>query len=284
MNSNAAPIGHHARARESLRPYYEFLSQKTDGRIKPECFESEHDSRVVILPEFLLPPRASKSGTIWIYCLKDPNTNKIRYVGKSIRPQDRLTNHMNETKPCHRTHWLQQLKRDGLRPILGILDFCREGESWQILERSWIKRAKESGWPLTNSTDGGDGVPGLCEESRKKMAKTWLGRKHKPETLELFKSRRPGWKHNERSKQLLREKMIGRKFTPEWLAKIAEANRKFSPEQAAIIRMRLESGEKRIDLATEFNTSCTTITKINMGTYFKRNQGGSGRKRPRGDS
>lgn len=108
----------------------------------------------------------------YIYGLIDPVTEQVRYVGKSQRPRERLANHLNERKPCHRTNWLQSLKRQGLRPKLVILAEVYPIAPWQPAEQAWIQYAREQGWPLTNSTDGGDGVPGLSGESKERMLRT----------------------------------------------------------------------------------------------------------------
>lgn len=151
-----------------------------------------------------------KGKAIFIYALIDPDTQDIRYVGKSIRPRDRLTNHLNEKSPCHRTHWLQSLRRRGLRPILRLLDVLPLSGNWQAAERDWIARAREA-WPLVNSTDGGDGVVNLPAESRERMRKTWLGRKHRPETIaKLIEARRRRLPHSEETRAKVREKMLGR--------------------------------------------------------------------------
>ena len=51
---------------------------------------------------------------VFIYGLTEPNSDEIRYIGKSVRPLERFRNHINE-KPsnCHRSHWLQSLAARG---------------------------------------------------------------------------------------------------------------------------------------------------------------------------
>ena len=56
----------------------------------------------------------------YIYGLVDPETTEIRYIGKTIRPKERLQNHMNEVSNCHRSNWLQSLKRKGLKAEMVI--------------------------------------------------------------------------------------------------------------------------------------------------------------------
>lgn len=202
---------------------------------------------------------------IFIYGLVCPISGEIRYIGKSIRPKERLQNHMNEISNCHRSHWLQSLKAKKLKPQLVILEEVSDGTEWQIVEKNWIEKGKLLGWDLTNNTIGGDGVLGLPPESKARMIKTWLGRKHKPETLLKISAASKRRKQSEESKQKRREKMIGREIT--WSDKLSIALRKISNDQEAEIRNRLANGETGIELSKEFGVHRTTISKIKMGTY-----------------
>lgn len=204
---------------------------------------------------------------IFIYALIDPETKDIRYVGKSIRPRERLTNHLNERSQCYRTHWLQSLRRRNLRPILRLLDILPLSGNWQAAERDWIARARES-WPLVNSTDGGDGVPNLPPESRERIRKAWVGRKHRPETIaKLIESRRHRAPHSEETRAKMREKMLGRYFSPEHRVRISESTRKLTEEDLASIRAALVSGARVRDIAEQYGVHRTTVSKIKMGTY-----------------
>ncbi len=120
---------------------------------------------------------------IHIYALVDPETHQVRYIGKSIRPRERLVNQMNERANTYRSNWLQGLRRRGLAPEQVILLSLPPESDWQNAERFWIAEGRRRGWPLVNGTKGGDGVSGLTGESKERMARTWVGRKHRPETL-----------------------------------------------------------------------------------------------------
>lgn len=205
---------------------------------------------------------------IFIYALIDPETNKIRYIGKSIRPKERLQNHMNEVANCHRSHWLQSLKAKGKKPYQVILQELEDGSDWQSCEVAWIKYGKSHGWPLTNNTDGGDGVPGLPEETRKRMAAIWSGRKHKPETIEKLKRARANRVITDETKQKQRDSMKGREIT--WGNKIAESIRKLTENDVQQILQRFSSGEKLIDMAKEYGVDRTTMTKVRNGTYMNK--------------
>lgn len=202
---------------------------------------------------------------IYIYALIDPYTAQIRYIGKSIRPKQRLQNQMNEVSNCHRSHWLQSLKANKKRPHQVILQELDDDSYWQSCEIAWIKHGKQMGWPLTNNTDGGDGVCNLPEETRKRMAKVWTGRKHKPESIAKLKAARALRVTNNATRLKHSQSMKGRKIT--WKDKIGEANRKIDDASIISIQQRINNGEKVIDLAKEYGVHRTTITKVKLNKY-----------------
>lgn len=107
---------------------------------------------------------------VFIYGLKCPIVNEIRYIGKSVNPQRRFKNHiLYETRAnTHKARWLNILLQKGLTPQIIILEKVNKSE-WEIKEKFWIQKFKSNGISLTNETDGGDG--------REK------GFKHKPESV-----------------------------------------------------------------------------------------------------
>lgn len=205
--------------------------------------------------------------SVYIYALIDPESEEIRYIGKSIRPEQRLQNHINEPPTnCHRSHWIQSLKVRGLRPELIIIEEIRGAWPWQESERYWIKRCLAAGMRLTNNTSGGDGVSDLPPETREKMRKTWLGRKHKPESVEKIRRAVRGRKHTEKHRQHMSDIMTGRKI--EWVDKVARSLRRLS-DRVPEIEGRLADGEKVGVLAKEYGVHRTTMSKIKKGVYFE---------------
>lgn len=208
-----------------------------------------------------------KGGVVHIYALIDPETLEARYIGKSVRPAQRFENHCNKPKSnCHRSHWIQSLKRRGLRPMVVILETIIGAWPWQEAERFWIAHGRRLGWPLTNNTSGGDGVPDLPPETRAKMAAVWKGRKHKPETIEKLRAASSGRIASAATRAKMSASQAGRVIT--WGNKISEATRKFSIDDAAAIVQRLSRGERVVDLSREFGVSRVTISKIKKGVYF----------------
>jgi hypothetical protein len=216
----------------------------------------------------VFPPMPGVNAPVtYIYGLTEPGTCEIRYIGKSIRPLERLQNHINEPPSnCHRSHWIQGLKAMGLRPELTIIEAVRGSWPWQESERHWIAYGKANGWRLTNNTDGGDGVEGLPKEARERMVRTWRGRKHRPETIEKLRaarSMRP--LHTAETKAKMSASQRGRKIL--WIDKVAAALRKLTRDDEADIRARLAAGERVTDLAKEYGVHRTTMSKVKMGTY-----------------
>ena len=95
--------------------------------------------------------------TTFIYILIDPQTNQVRYVGKSNKPNDRYRVHLTKNnKKSYKTNWIQSLLKKNLKPILETIDEVPI-ENWQFWETYWISQFKSWGFNLTNSTIGGDG-------------------------------------------------------------------------------------------------------------------------------
>jgi hypothetical protein len=202
----------------------------------------------------------------FIYALVDPETDEFRYIGKSIRPMERLANHVNEAPSnCHRSHWIQSLKARDLRPYIVILESVQGEWPWQESERYWIARGRYLGWPLTNNTDGGDGVPSLPQETRDRITAASRGRKPRPETLEKLRIARRRRVTSDETRKKMSATQRGRVIT--WGAKLSAANRKITAEQVVTIKQRIDAGELVKDLAAEFRVHRTTISKINKGKY-----------------
>jgi DNA polymerase-3 subunit beta len=95
---------------------------------------------------------------VFIYALSDPRTNQIRYIGKANNPYDRYSNHYNSSrdKNTHKRNWINNIRKEGLRPELIILDEVPK-INWQYWEKFYISLFKSWGFDLVNYTGGGDG-------------------------------------------------------------------------------------------------------------------------------
>lgn len=111
----------------------------------------------------------------YIYGLKDPIKNKIRYIGKSDNPIQRYKHHLysnynNTKKEC----WIKSLKNKGLLPHLIIIEIVNK-DSWQEREKYWIRFYKTKN-DLVNGTDGGEGGK-LSPENLASMIRKKTGQK-----------------------------------------------------------------------------------------------------------
>ena len=95
---------------------------------------------------------------VFIYGLLDPQTDRVYYVGKTDNLVKRLAAHI--TRACSpRTYrvrlsqWILALLSAGVRPKIKVLEEVDQAR-WQVAERAWIARLRESE-PLLNISPGG---------------------------------------------------------------------------------------------------------------------------------
>lgn len=112
--------------------------------------------------------------TVFIYALKEPDTEKIRYIGKTSNIKTRIHRHVHEARhnknSCHRLCWIRLLLSKKLKPILEILDEVPE-KQWAFFEKAYIKIYRELGFDLVNTTDGGDSGPRMTGENHPNYGK-----------------------------------------------------------------------------------------------------------------
>ena len=97
--------------------------------------------------------------TTFIYVLRCPITNDIRYVGKANKPKDRYIKHLDPkaNEGSYKHNWVQSLLKQDLKPILEVIDEVPI-EKWHSHEKAYIKKFLDEGCKLVNCTDGGDGL------------------------------------------------------------------------------------------------------------------------------
>ena len=108
----------------------------------------------------------------YIYTLKHPITNEVRYVGKTIRPKRRLAEHLYQHPKNHRGNWVKSLLKQGLKPTLEVIEECNDN-NWEQREKFWITQFDN----LTNSTDGGESCI-VNEMVRRKLSILNSGKKN----------------------------------------------------------------------------------------------------------
>lgn len=207
-------------------------------------------------------------GMIYIYALSDPFTYEIRYIGKTVNINSRLASHCNDRESTYKCNWIRSVIAKGKKPAVIILETLSDSAYWQESEISWIAYALSLGWPLTNSTSGGEGVVDLCQESRDRITKAWIGRKHSAESILRIGQASKGRVKTEPMKQVMRDKMKGRTFTDGWLKKIAHSLNKLSDDQVREIRVHLSNKVSQYKLAEMYGVHQGTISNIKRGVSY----------------
>lgn len=126
----------------------------------------------------------------FIYTLIDPTTNEIRYVGKANNPDKRLSAHVYNSSyksNPHKFNWIRKLRRQGLKPIMHVIEICAESE-WKQREQYWIARYRKSNHKLLNISIGGD-AGDISPEGRLRQRASyilWFARHYKLKLYRCF--------------------------------------------------------------------------------------------------
>ena len=95
---------------------------------------------------------------IYIYTLKNPTTNNIRYVGQTNNPKRRLDRHVTNSMSLrdnrHISNWIRSLN---IIPIMDIIETC-DYSVRNEREKYWIDYYKSQGYDLCNLSNGGAGA------------------------------------------------------------------------------------------------------------------------------
>ena len=110
--------------------------------------------------------------TVKIYVLKNPKTDNIHYVGRSLNPDSRYRVHIHGAKKKKKKNkkeaWICSLLNEGLRPKLEIIDNVNENNAVEK-EKFWIEYYFKI-CDLKNSRDYFENDYLFSEETRKKMS------------------------------------------------------------------------------------------------------------------
>ncbi len=177
--------------------------------------------------------------TTFIYGLKCPVAECIRYVGKSNNPQRRFRDHLRDKQDTHKSRWIHGLQAQGMIPALIILEEVPY-EQWEHYECLWIQVFHDQGCLLTNSDEGGKGgnpTPAV----RAKISKANKGKQRAPEhKAAVAKANKirvvsPETRDKMSKSHKGRTLLKGRNHTPEARAKMSATHRgkKQSPEHVA---------------------------------------------------
>jgi hypothetical protein len=103
-----------------------------------------------------------------IYCIKDPRSGLVRYIGQSANLKRRAAQYRRGH--AHNTHLrrlIAKWMREGLKFSVEVLETCLFG--LDDAEIKWIATAREKGWPIVNVAEGGSGFTPIDDERRRKI-------------------------------------------------------------------------------------------------------------------
>lgn len=141
----------------------------------------------------------------FIYVLKDPRTDAVRYVGYTNNLKARFKTHIQHARrclhDCYKDRWVRALLALNMSPVMKVIEEG-EGDGWQDAERRWIAYYKERA-KLTNGTIGGEGGLGAVwsDEAKARLSKILTGRKRSPEGRASIAraNKRRGWTSEQRA-------------------------------------------------------------------------------------
>lgn len=155
----------------------------------------------------------------FIYALKCPEDNIVKYVGKSTDVNKRVVKHLShaidnpqlEGKP----KWLRELHEKGLSPIVGIIEVCNDS-NWEEREIYWISRYKQVNPNLFNKAKGGE------DSIFKKNNIPWNkgGGEYSDGTRQKMREAKLGATLPEEQKQKISESLLGKSKSEEHVMNI----------------------------------------------------------------
>lgn len=96
------------------------------------------------------------SSKFYVYVLKHPITQEIRYVGLTNNPKRRFYAHYSTKKKTHTSNWVFSLRKENLKPIMEIVFETFSEEICKQKEIELIEFYSKNGAKLTNISCGGE--------------------------------------------------------------------------------------------------------------------------------
>lgn len=168
--------------------------------------------------------------TYRIYLLQDPDSHEARYVGITRQPlAQRLYQHLREARrqsgDSHRERWLRKVLATNQRPNIALIEETED----PTRERFWILHHRAAGDPLTNCSDGCDGLNRLTEKERAALIESGCYLRHGEEARQkIAEASRRMWADPEKRREIGRkitEATTGRKLSEEHCRKIGDRKR-----------------------------------------------------------
>lgn len=197
-----------------------------------------------------------------IYVCCEPDTNEIRYVGKTVTKLEyRINRHLADKTNTHRGKWFRKVKN----PNYFEIDRVPINEDWREYEIFWIAYFKFIGAELVNKTAGGEGFYGYkrTKEHTEKIANSNRGKKR---SAEIRKKISNGAKGRIVSAETRLKKSIigkGRTHTPESKLKMS-----------IIAKGKPKSEETKLKISKTLTgrstKPCSEETKLKIGKANKK--------------
>jgi hypothetical protein len=230
--------------------------------------------------------------TTFIYCLEDPRSGRVFYIGKSNNPRKRESGRWNADIEARRAKILAE--GFSLRPR--ILEEV-QAANWVASEKKWIRRFRSRGAHLLNRNAGGSGVLEHTSQTRARLSRVNSGKPKPPFTAEHKRRLSESHKgqfvsqerrliasrfHSGRSYSLATRKRLSRLAKCRWKNKaFADSQRLNFRRLSAILRVltdqdvseirRLRSvGWKLAGLSDEYDVSQATISNVINGKHSYR--------------
>lgn len=167
-----------------------------------------------------------------VYFLREPDFGPVRYVGiTAFDIKKRFSQHLRESRPYHKSYWVQKLKREGQLPECEVIVQDATFEEAAAIEIAVIAGAKLRGDDLTNMLPGGElGRLGVSNSSGA--------------VAKMLKSRE-GYKHTEETRRKISVSNLGKRRSLASREKMKEAWKLREPEAGLIEKMKMARGARK---------------------------------------
>lgn len=131
---------------------------------------------------FIATKKPVSNRGVAIYCLVNPITRNIFYVGKTKRRiESRLSAHIQDKGVnARKDREINNIIESGRRPLIETLELCDESK-WEDREVFWISEIKRLGFSITNGNKGGSGTHNFLDRTRLAISTALLSSEKKKE-------------------------------------------------------------------------------------------------------
>jgi hypothetical protein len=138
----------------------------------------------------------------YVYLHRRATDGRVFYVGKGTGPRAWVWQNRNP-------YWSNTKKKHGLEVEIALCDLT-EGQAF-FHEMRLIEELRSLGEPITNLTDGGEGMSGYVytEEHRAKISESQKCRVRSEEEIEKWRNSRSGYTHSQETRKKISSSLSG---------------------------------------------------------------------------